>query len=237
MVIKNKTLERYKNKFLKLEQNNFKIMNLDEDEKVRHCIQFKEENCYNPCWVVTNKGRVWSLAWSCWMSHRFENGYWRVANAYVHKYVDFYFMNEEEKQTKKLLDNYNKNCSEKEKQKYEIHHKETIKIVNDKLMSPEEKMRECMKVNYKENLVYQIKGDHKNAHRIMKGDLPIDLKGEKVEVDNTTRNFIGIHPNNVYYSYNEGKSIINMAWSGKGMTPEEIEWYEKNKVNKQDVMF
>lgn len=221
----------YKEKFKKLEKDNFAIMNLKEDESVVHCIDDTDEKYYQFRWAITNKGRMWSLHQKRWMLPRKENGYWRIENIYVHEWVDHYFMNDEEKNMKRMVEEHNKKCIDSEKLKLEVHHKKLVQEMDSSKMTNDERVEACMQENYKENLILQIEGDHNDVHKIMKGKrkLGIDKKGKErmLEFDAMTSILINSGAS-VHFSYDvTGKKELTTKLVLPTLTAEEEKEYAK----------
>ncbi|MBR2895787.1 MAG: hypothetical protein IKC03_09050 [Oscillospiraceae bacterium] len=226
--------ERLFKKYKELEKSNFAIMHLRPGEMVKHCNQFEGTDCYQLGWAATNKGRTWSISQKRWHTPHLSNGYWRVANTYVHKLVDYYFMTDEEKYIKNMLEEHNKNCSPSERLVGEVHHKQPIKNVDCTKMSDEEKRHACMEVNYKENLMYEIRDDHRDIHRIMNGKKTKGEKDGSVQFDvisSIMRNTTDNRSKEVTITYNEkGKPEINIKNCLETLTPElEKEYKQKIK--------
>lgn len=223
--------ERISNNYMELEKSNFAIMQLLPGETVKHCNKFEGTDCYQLGWAVTNKGRTWSIPQKKWHIPWNDNGYWRVADTYVHKLVDYYFMSDEEMHIKNMLEEHNKHCLDSEKWMAEIHHKKPVKCVDYTKMSDDEKLCACMEANHKENLMYQISNDHRDVHKLMNGQ---KTKGEKEgteQFDNILsilRNTNGNTPKEVTITYNEeGKREINIKTCFDNLTPELEKEYEK----------
>ena len=226
-------LEKNIKKFIEIKQENFKMMDLMEGEQVKHCVEFEGTDCFQSGWAVTNKGRVWSITDKRWLIPWYEDGYWRVANTYVHKLVDLYFMTEEEKRTKAVLDNYNANCTDSEKWSFEIHHIKKVLSIDYANMTKSERISACMQVNNKENLMYQIKADHKDVHRIMQGKRTSKEELGKEIFDSTMSIIRNSKPSEVFVTYNEnGKKEITMVLRNLEMTPEEELIYDNMIANR-----
>lgn len=221
-----------KDKYKELEKNGFQKLNLYVDEQVMHCID-ESESKYNLFrWIVTNKGRVWSLSQNKWLNPRNQRGYWRIANVYVHELVSHYFLTTEEKNTLEIVSEHNKKCDISEIWHLHIHHLKPVIKMDSTKMTKEERIHACMAVNYKENLILQIKEtDHKNDHKIMKGIKPI-YDGEKVECDTCTSIMINSKPNIVYTKYNEKTNReLEMIYNIPTLTSDEEIEYEKKTNN------
>lgn len=231
--MKKNKLDRYKEKYKELEKENFARMNLKEGENVKHCIDNTDERFFYVGWLVTSEGRVWSLAHKRWLVPWInERGYWRVANTYVHKLVCYYFLSEDDRSILKIIEEHNKMGESEEKWTDEVHHKELVEKIDYVNMSNEERIVACMKVNNKNNLVYQIKKDHVDIHRIMNGN---KTKGEEEGIEQFDC-FTCIMRNSgvdsAYVSYNEDeKKVYNMTLKLKGMTLEEEEEFDKKLKN------
>lgn len=207
--------------FEALKISNFAGMNLKPNEQVKHCIDNTDSGYYQPNWAVTNHARIWSLSHKHWLLPRNQSGYWRVANKYVHRIVDHYFMSEEEKNTKRILEEHNQNCSEADMWSGDVHHIKTGSKMDSSMMSKEERITECSKVNHKENLVFQIRADHKDAHRIMKGEKTVGEEKGTEQFDDFTSIIRNSNPA-ANYSYDEqGKKLLHMKLKLQGTTPEE----------------
>lgn len=230
-------LDVYKEKFIKLEKENFAIMNLKEGESVIHCIDDTDEKYYQFRWAITNKGRMWSIYQNRWLIPRKENGYWRIENIYVHEWVDYYFMTDNEKELKQMVKEHNDNCSDSEKLKLEVHHREVVKEMDSSKMTKEERIIECMKENNKENLMLQIESDHDVVHELMKGKrkLSKDKSGKEriFEFDSMTSMLIDSGAS-VYFSYDEnGNKELNTKLTLPTLTSEEEKKYAE-KFESQD---
>ncbi|MBQ8814044.1 MAG: hypothetical protein IJZ85_06095 [Lachnospiraceae bacterium] len=223
-----KTKEKNIKVFADLEKDNFAILNLKKNEQIKHCIDNKMPEYYHTGWAVTSEGRVWSLNRNRWLVPRNQNGYWRVENIYVHRLVDYYFLSDEEKIIKMVLEEHNKNCNESDRWSGEVHHIIAGSKADSTKMTNEERIEACMKVNNKANLFFQIENvDHKDVHRIMKGEKTIgEKKGtEQLDVFNS---IVRNSKPSAYISYDEnGKKMINMTLKLKGTTPEEDERLDK----------
>lgn len=223
-------LDVYKEKFAKLEKENFARMNLKEGEQVKHCIDNSHKRYYQIKWAVTSEGRVWSLSRNMWLNPRYENKYWRVENDYVHLLVDYYFITEKEENIKKLAEKNNK--------KLEVHHLERIEEVNMSVMTKKERIDACMKVNKKSNLMLQVVEDHDDIHKIKKGksELGKDEAGfeRKVEFDSMTSIMINSDAS-IYFTYDENdKREINTKRTFPTLTPEEEKMYAKEFETQTD---
>lgn len=258
-------------------QRKYKNLELEElellpDEDIQHC---NKEPYKQYGWVVTSKGRIWSLNHNIWLKPvQYNNGYWGInddkTTYYVHDLVGFYFLTEEEKRIMKLVEEYNKNVdvetekeiaaseelsrrTKAEKEKYkdkkrlhtEFHHKNKINrnVIDTKQMPKDEErifcINECMKTNYKDNIVIQIKEtDHVDTHRIMKGQKTLEEQELETNVFDTFMNVIrNSKPDNVYCSYTEeGNREINVKLNLQGTTIKEEKVYDElEKENDREI--
>ena len=226
------TIEKNLNKYDILKNENFERMDLLPDEQIVHCIDENNVQHYFEGWLVTNKGRGWSLTDNRWfVPWMNENGYWRIANAYVHQLVCHYFMSDEDKRILKLVEEHNKNCAEEDQWSVEVHHKKPVEKIDYINMTDEEKMLACMAVNNKENLVYQIKKDHSDVHKIAKGNRKLgknkDGNERNVIMDSLTSTLINSGAS-VHFSYDEnGKKEMHTRLTLPTLTPEEEMEYEE----------
>lgn len=225
----NEKLKEYKERYEELVKENFEKMNLKEGESVIHCIDDADEKYYQFRWAITNKGRMWSIYQNRWLIPRKENGYWRIENIYVHEWVDYYFMTDEEKNLKQMVEEHNKKCSDSEKIKLEVHHKKIVQEMDSSKMTKEERIEACMKENCKENLMLQIEGDHDVVHELMKGKrkLSKDKSGKEriFEFDSMTAMMINSGAS-VYFSYDEnGNKELNTKLALPTLTSEEEKKY------------
>lgn len=214
-------------KFNNLKKDNFKSLNLKEGELVAHCNRYEGTRYYQDGWIVTNKGRIWSLYKNMWLNPRNQNGYWKVLNEYVHIFVDYYFFDDDEKRIYKTLLEHNEKCNKNDQWHSHVHHKHSVIKIDSTKMSKDERIQACMTINYKENLMFQIKEtDHKNNHRIMKGKKTLGEESGVEQFDCPSSIIKNSLPDTVYYSYDEnGNKLVHMTKKLKGMTPDEIkEW-------------
>lgn len=137
-------------------------MELEPGEKVAHCIDSKSfgGKFYYPQWVVTDKGRVWSMKYNKWLKPQIcksdDNSYWGLTTknkgnrtVYIHLLVCNYFKNESDKIALEFFGEDNVHG----------HHIRAIAIPK-RLRGrghQEEKLKQCMKDSCKSNIVYQEK--------------------------------------------------------------------------------
>lgn len=213
-------LEKNIKKYAVLENDNFESLDLLPDEQIKHCIDACEDY-YESGWVITNKGRVWSLTDKRWLIPWNDDGYWRVANEYVHRWVCYYFMSDEDKRILEMVEEHNTKCMESELWEVEVHHRETVEKMDYINMTDKERVLACMVVNHKGNLVYQIKKDHSDVHKLMNGKKTRGEEDDKEQFDVFTSVVRNGCPE-TYITYDEhGKKLVHMNLKLQGMTPEE----------------
>lgn len=222
-------LERYIRKFAELKKDNFKKLDLEKGEIIKHCIDNRDMKYYQEAWAVTSRGRIWSLGHNMWLNPRNQKGYWRVANVYVHELVNYYFMSDDEKMMLRYVEKRNKNSVDSEILELEVHHLEEVQIVDSSVMTKDARIKACMESNHKGNLILQIKEDHRDSHRILKGK---KTKGEEKGTEQFDV-FMSVMRNSgvetAYVSYDgDGKKQYNVKNPLKGMMPEEELEYSKD---------
>ena len=224
-----KKFEKNMDKYELLEVTNFESLELLPDEKIAHCI---DKDYYENGWIITNKGRIWSITDNRWLVPWLnEKGYWRIANAYVHRWVCHYFMSTDDKRILKMVEDHNKECNDTDKWEAEVHHKQIIeKIDNYESMIKTERILACMAVNYKENLIYQRIKDHDDDHNLLKGKQ--NISDGTAQFDAMSSIMINSGLDSAYTTYGEdGKKQINMTVKIPTLTPEEDEVYSKKVKN------
>lgn len=145
-------------------------------EKFVQCLDKKSfgGKYYYPQYVVTNKGRVWSLAHKKWMipqmAKEIANAYWSInpkvdgvtKTIYIHCLVNNYFRNDSDEIALEFFDEENVHC----------HHIFALNIP-ERLKGEghgDEKIAHCMKFSCKDNVVYQEKHtDHINDTNLANG--------------------------------------------------------------------
>lgn len=150
-----KRQKKYDEKFDKLDLNKLELL---PGEDIARCIDASQDGKYYfPEWLITNKGRGWSLAHQKWLNPiaSGSRNYWSFCNGKknikVHQLVCHYFMN---KSDELAIKHFGVDA-------LEVHHIIPLDIP-EKLKSPidsnaDERLAHCMKYNSKSNIVYQLK--------------------------------------------------------------------------------
>jgi len=229
MVNKETVLEKNLRKYEQMENENFHYLNLETDEQIVHCIDDSDERFYKTGWLVTNKGRVWSINHNKWLVPHIQEGYWRVENVYVHLLVNHYFLSEDDRRTIKVVEEHNASCAESDKWHIEVHHIKSVNKLDSSSMSDDEKILACMAVNNKANLICQIKEtDHIDVHRIMNGKKTLGAEKGLETYDAPTSMFLNSGVSEASVTYNEdGNRVYNLTLRLKSTTPEEDEELDK----------
>lgn len=171
-------LKEYQTNVKKFKSLDTNKMNLEPGEKIAHCIDSKSFNgsFYYPQWVVSDKGRVWSLKYNKWMSPQIlkkdTNAYWGLTprkngvpkSIYMHLLVCNYFKNDSDKIAIEFFGEDN----------VIGHHIIAIAIPKNLRGKghKKEKMKQCMKDSCKSNIVYQEKTtDHFNDTSMANGGI------------------------------------------------------------------
>ena len=229
-----KEVNKYKAKYEQLKKEKFAILNLVQGEQVKHCRDEKIK--YNKFrWLVTSEGRIWSLSHNKWLNPRNQRGYWRVANVYVHELVNHYFLTSEDENCIKVVNEHNSKCNNtSEIWHLDVHHLNPVEELDSSILTKEQRIQACMRVNNKVNLKYQIKElDHHDMHKLLKGK---KTKGEEQGIeqfDGFTSVIKNSCLNTVYVSYAEdGKKQINMTVKLKGTTAEEEKELDSKIINR-----
>lgn len=172
-------LEKYRTNVKKFKNLDIEKMGLESGEQIAHCIDSKsfEGKFYYPQWVVTDRGRVWSMKYNKWLIPQILNGYWGLApkengktkSVYIHLLVCNYFRTESDQIALEWFGEQN----------IHGHHIRAIHIPN-RLKGKgydKEKMKMCMKDSCKDNIVYQeITADHINDTSMANGGITIEEK-------------------------------------------------------------
>lgn len=173
-----KGLKRWQANVRKFKNLDRTIMGLEPGEEIKHCIDSKsfDGRYYQPHWVVSNKGRVWSLKKNAWLvpqvmkgDKQGKNRYWGIEgsnkkNIYVHCLVCNYFRAESD-------------CIALEEfgeKNVEAHHIIALHIPDHYKGKnrKEEKIKRCMIDSCKANLIYQESSlDHKNDTSMSNGGI------------------------------------------------------------------
>lgn len=147
-------------------------MELKTGEQIAHCIDSKSENgkYYYPEYVISNKGRIWTLNQSKWLTPTITKGYWTQdpsdkSEIYIHRFVCHYFQNESDKVAIEFFGEEN----------LKAHHIRAINIPKrlKGTGNRKEKIAQCMKDSCKDNIVYQEENDHQNDTRLANGNITI----------------------------------------------------------------
>ena len=174
-------LRDYQTNIKKFKELDKSKMGLEPGEQIAHCIDSKSfgGKFYYPQWVVTNKGRVWSMKYNKWMVPQIlkgdNNSYWGLTpkekgssksmSVYIHLLVCNYFKNESDKIALEFFGEDNVHG----------HHIQAIDIPKSLKGRghEEEKIKRCMKDSCKKNIVYQEKSsDHIDDTTLANGGLP-----------------------------------------------------------------
>lgn len=179
-------------------QENLELLELMPGEEVKHCInEDYGRKFFEPNWVVSNKGRVYSLPHDKWLipsAMGNNRRYWglngsTIKNVLIHQLVCFYFQDESDQVAIKYfgLDNL------------EVHHEIPIDIPNElksKNGNEQERMAHCMKCSSKSNLWYQEKEiDHIDDHRVADGKKTIGEENGTAQWDESLSLFRTIASN------------------------------------------
>lgn len=187
-------LKKHQANVRKFKQLKTEKMGLLQGEQIAHCIDSKSfgGKFYYPEFVVTNKGRVWSLNRSQWLSPQISadinknKSYWSIdpkdenrvtQTVYVHSLVCNYFRNESDKIAIEFFGEDN----------VQAHHIIAINIPKSLKGrgKRQAKIKQCMKDSCKTNIVYQeTHTDHKNDTRLANGNITLQEKTGVDEWDN-----------------------------------------------------
>lgn len=174
-------LRDYQTNIKKFKELDKSKMGLEPGEQIAHCIDSKSfgGKFYYPQWVVTNRGRVWSMKYNKWMVPQIlkgdNNSYWgltpkekgssKSVSVYIHLLVCNYFKNESDKIALEFFGEDNVHG----------HHIQAIDIPKSLKGRghKEDKIKRCMKDSCKKNIVYQEKlSDHIDDTTLANGGLP-----------------------------------------------------------------
>lgn len=176
--MKTNALKKHQVNVRKFNQLNTQKMELLPGEQIAHCIDSKSfgGSLYYPEYVVTNKGRVWTLNQNKWLTPQISkdidinNAYWSLnpkekgitKTVYIHCLVCNYFRNESDEIAIEFFGEKN----------VQAHHIISINIPKSLKGKGKraDKMKQCMKDSCKSNVVYQEKiTDHKNDTSMANG--------------------------------------------------------------------